>query len=414
MKEKVHLSSDEMHKLQTKGVLDDLRNEASLIENDMNEKAFLSHAKYREHLFAVKNRRSKTENSGANETTTASYDPPDLTEIPEVLEVIPALHDKAREIGRVIGAVDDSLKAAPPIASFIFHAISIVMIPWQCFRERRRPTKEEAGKLSLCVVAASLIIIANAFGVGAIVTIGFAITAAVISLGNGWLTNRIQEKKLNQLQEDALKIKSKMDELTSAINDIETIKTPLNETEKNKLSETIKLLRASTDNYILKGYQIHQLRNDLTNADKIKLKTFNKIAGGAFLVGAILLIPPMTMFGAGIMILTSIVSLTGALRFRMKQRKIDQINEQKITPERAQAIQKGVPPNTPNELRYAEILKEQKTRENTLTVQAYKEKQQELHDIIQNMTPERLKAMQDGAPPKQPIEEKYTLVFRDY
>jgi len=288
------------------------------------------------------------------------------------------------------------------------------MIPWQCFRDRRLPTREEAIKLSLCIIAASLIVIANALGVGAVVSIGFAISAAVISLGNAWLTNRIKENKLIRLQENALMIKHKMDELTSTINDIQNKKTPLDAEEKKRLVETIKLLRASTDDYILSGYKIHQLRDELKNSDKIRLKNFNLGAGGVFVVGAILLIPPMTPFGAGLMILTSIASLSVMLVSKIKQRKIDKMNKQKITPERAQAIKNEDNPKTQNEIRYAEILKEQKTRENTLAVRAYEEKQQELQEIIQNMTPERLKAIQDGAPPKLPIEEQYTLVFRDY
>lgn len=405
------LSIEELRsKLHTSRILQDIKVEFLAIENDMNEQELFSRAKYREKLLEIKNRLDKT-GRPLVDAKQISYDIPDMIDAPDMINALTGIQREMAALGRTVEVIDESLKSVSPVTSFLANAISIAMIPWQCYRENRKPNREEAIKLGFCAVAVVLIVVAHAVGVGFVGSVALAITAATISLAGVWLNNRIKIKKMNRLKESALTLKQEIKELILKTNELQD-KRALTKDENQLLDESIQQLRKTTDKYIIYGYAINNIRNELASSDVTKLRQFNAVTGGAFLVGTIALISS-AIVGSWIMIGASIASFSAMLVFKIKQKIVNKKNKQKISPERAKFLQEGDTPQSPNEIRYVEIIKEQQSINQALAKQAYHTKKLELQGILQNIATDRAIEIQQGALPITSNEERFISISKE-
>ena len=335
-----------------------LQVDIALIDAHIKQKTNLNNVRFREIWFDLKKReQEKTTLTKAEEGFR-----------PEALSVFLSDTDvDYTDSGLMNTPIDKVLHTTGSVAYFFTNALTVLLIPLQCYRERRSPTRDEGIKLALCLIAITLGIVATAGVIGGLVAVGFTIAAALITLAKNWQTIRIKQSKLDTITLRAKDRRQEIDTLLTEVKQLQT-KEGLSDEEKQTLDIKILRLRTVVDHYIIDGHILHKLHEELNHPGKV---IFERSMGFLFFVGAVFLIPPLTMFGIGIMLASSLLSITVAAVTGIKDMIRARHETQAITPEIAETIRdKTYTPKTPNEIRYAQILQEQQSLENAMKERA--------------------------------------------
>lgn len=216
------------------------------------------------------------------------------------------------EMNATIKQMEHAAKAAEsfmdklgPVGFFIANGIELLATPWQCYKEKRWPTRDEWIKLSLCAGTIACIGISLAFPV---IGAWFVIAATTAALVKGVQNIRMKKEELRRAGHLAFYTHNKIEALT---DEIDALKNELNlsDEQKNTLSDKAKELTALTDQYVQEGHDIHGLREELHHPVKSQLHRVNVAMSAVALIGVVVSVffPPL---GVGLLIGAGLISLT--------------------------------------------------------------------------------------------------------
>lgn len=320
-------------------LIQDINKDILLISEDINDHAILSEPHYQELIAAIRSRQSVDQHAQLK-----------LLSLPEEIENIDSLSHHFDLTG-----VED--------VSFISSLWTNIARLFSYQQLNRKLTLNEKLLIGICVVAILLsitsFIIALPFAaIAGLSSIGIILGAvafakAVLSLTKIFQTYRVNKSELERTYPDAAKIKVDIELLREQI-DIET-NTATNKNSSNLIA-LLHNLRLKTDEYILIGHRINQLKHKVSKPSQQIHRGIQISASITALIGAVLLFfPPLIPIGGVIMAIGGIVGVGSTLnnwRLRSKESR-------RLSPKDAKDIREGRrAPKTANEQRYAEILKE--------------------------------------------------------
>ncbi|MCX7115657.1 MAG: hypothetical protein NTW08_07115 [Gammaproteobacteria bacterium] len=200
--------------------------------------------------------------------------------------------------------LDSGLSALGFVGTILANGIGLFLVPWRCYQEHRPPTRDEIIKLGICTAALACMAVAIA---APPVAIGFAIAGAVISLARTVQILRIMKDELHRVEQLSQHGYSEIQRLTGEIKDLENLENPTSEDIKHHY-EKMAELKEVTNQYVIDGCEIHQLKEELHD-ERQKISKLTQVAMSAVAVVGVALsffFPPI---GLGILLGAGIVSL---------------------------------------------------------------------------------------------------------
>jgi hypothetical protein len=183
----------------------------------------------------------------------------------------------AAQIAQNLAQIASTIKEASTITAIVASTIGLVSIPIQLIAEKRKPTKEEVGKiiLSAAILAmsiATLVVIATVAATTAgIVALSLALAASVIGIGKTLLDMRDIKKKLDKAVLETKKIESEFialkDEQVLSKDELVEIEMRLIE-EKNKSNPDLKRLDTLSKNLMDKKREIANRQSLIADVHK--------------------------------------------------------------------------------------------------------------------------------------------------
>ena len=235
-------------------------------------------------------------------------------------------------VSGVSQGIDTFLDKFGPLGTFIASGIALVMIPLQCIREHRWPSKNEWMKLGLCVAAIVLGVLAITSVLGAGLLIAAIIGSAFISLGKAIQNYRIAKEELDGLE----KLAHYKQDLNDEIKHLESLGNLCTAEQATQLKEQKDKLEHITKQYPNDDARMKKLREQLNQS---KTRYLHIGAGGAFTLGTILsVIPvfPLPLIGIilmiGTVLLSAIIMGVSALRRKLNSKKLSLNKQHQQTP----------------------------------------------------------------------------------
>lgn len=329
-----------------------MESEYALIKADMDQKNELEDERYRAlWLDAVMRRRQKKE--GLEESS---------VDVSELMATQDTLFNELFSVTETI-----SSDSVTPFVSFIQSALSMVLIPWKCYKEKRSPTPEEGLRLRILGVSIALGILAMTPFIGPAVAAAIVIALAALTVVQSLLGPRMAFKDLDRRLKKQKINEVRIEALFGLINQLQA-KNPLSTQDENLLLQKRKELRECLDQYIEDGAAIRVARKKLASLQENASAAVSSASGLTFFIGTVFLfIPPLTPIGLGMMLASTAISIVTTAVKGIFSKKERAAAVHGITPERAKVLrEEGCEPQTAKEREYARIIQEQQAMEATL------------------------------------------------
>lgn len=277
---------------------------AQLVMDALSHKQALSTNEYKEMLHEIHQRKQQQNSEhSSNQLVEVAHTATEAVETSFTeLEQIGELDN----VEHVAKGAESVLTHFGPVGSFLANGISVLLIPWKCFKEKRWPIRDEGIKLGISIAAIALIAMATVFPVTAA---GMFIAVAVGSVVKGIQTIRMKNEELHRFRQLAAYGQREINDLNEEVTALQKITEPTAE-QKTELAEKTKKLTEFTDELVHDAYAIHQLEKEHQNPLQAQQHYLSVAMSAVAVVGLVasIFFPPV---GVGLVIASGIVSLGG-------------------------------------------------------------------------------------------------------
>ena len=266
---------------------------AELISNDINGNKSLSDPAYDVLLSSIAKKDQKTISEPDDFVPESTWSLLDMNTISDL-----------ERIEHIATGTEATLHSTGPIGSYIANIVGLLSVPWKCYKEKRKPTKDEGIKLAICAAAITFISVAIAFPP---LAAGFFIAAAVATLIKCVQNIRVKKSEFQLLLQRADSIYNKIKQLRIDVSELDQVVSPTKE-QVQQLKKMNAELTRYTDQYVLHGHHVHNLKAELQYPFKSLRNQINISMSAVALIGVVLFVffPPI---GLGLIFGSAFISL---------------------------------------------------------------------------------------------------------